>query len=244
VEIAGTVYVDIRCKPCDSGFFGDGKSCIPCSLGSTFSNASASPACSECTECTGELFGAQCSSTHDAVCMSTCPASWLLDETTRMCTKCRPGYYDNGTDAVIGDQCVSCPENHYCESKDNVRPCPDMREYVIDGEARPVPNSPPGSRQAADCMCNTYGGFEGERVPRFPPRRNLTPKPRFDRRVAGMFTVQRGVLCRAFKRHGCMQAVRSWKVFRFGVAAVRILSSRSPIHLRNRQYQCIELHQV
>jgi hypothetical protein len=100
-----------------------------------------------CEPCTGFNFSSLCNSTHDSICISTCPRSWNLDQSTGLCSGCAPGY----TVQAGVYECMQCPANHYCpgDNVDVMKACP------------PNSTSLPGSTIGTDCVCSRYGGYEG-----------------------------------------------------------------------------------
>jgi hypothetical protein len=127
VEIPGTTYQDVKCTKCVAGMFGNSLGiCEPCTLGETFSNVNGSINCTSCQECEGQNFSSLCDLTQDNVCISKCPDSWAVDESTRLCSKCAPGYHDVGIGGTLEEQCVECPANSYCEASLSPKSCPDI----------------------------------------------------------------------------------------------------------------------
>ena len=126
IETPGTMYQDVQCINCTMGMFGDQFTCQHCILGETFSDASGSTNCSQCQECPGKNFSSLCTVTQDNVCISECPESWDVHETTRLCSKCALGYYDTGNNGTLEEQCVVCPANSYCEPDTGPQRCPDI----------------------------------------------------------------------------------------------------------------------
>ena len=111
----GTPYQDVQCKVCVAGTFADGGGACPsCDLGHTFSHANASINCTACQQCPGQNFSSLCNLTHDNVCISQCPTSWEVVESSRLCTKCAPGYRQVDNNGTLEEQCQRCPANSYC----------------------------------------------------------------------------------------------------------------------------------
>lgn len=157
VILLGSQTSDLQCGLCEPGEFGVGDSepCQPCPS-SHFSWAGQA-SCTPHTVC-ANVYAFLGNSTDDAECMESCPDTWELNQVTKLCSKCKEGYYIN----EAGD-CAPCPANHYCPvgSWEKV-PCTSVTSYtaVDTGEIFVVPYSPEMSHSHGNCSC-LYPGFDG-----------------------------------------------------------------------------------
>ena len=118
------IYIDAReqCKICTNG---------------TFADEEGSSTCKACRTCS--IYESLCTPLRDAKCReSACPEGWNLDADTRLCTMCARGYIN------VSNACVKCPENMFCDAKDNSEVCQDLRIFERGNAFVIVPSSPAG----------------------------------------------------------------------------------------------------
>lgn len=156
VSSPGTERLDRACEVCAAGQYGAGNS-TPCQdcLPGTFSAQNAA-SCTPHSTC--EIYAFLGNSTADAMCLEgACPSSWRLDETTKLCSRCKDGYFINEN-----NDCEECPEHHYCPpySLKKVE-CSNVKSLVYgSGNVISIPYSPTKSTEPADCSCK-IPGFHG-----------------------------------------------------------------------------------
>lgn len=77
-----------------------------------------------------------------------------------LCKPCKPGYFYNASDPVVGRRCVPCAEGFFCPSRDEHVECPTLATFKRDGGYVTVPTTLSRAYRSEHCNCSAAGGFE------------------------------------------------------------------------------------
>jgi len=164
--IPGDGSTDRVCQLCEAGYYGlqagdGGEPCKACDSNS-YQPDPGQETCIPKTVCSDDyLFAGNI--THDATCMEgVCPETWRRDFFATiggvdryLCTRCKDGFY------IEGEDCLVCPENHYCPTYLLAKvPCSRVTTYTAGESTFTVPYAPEGSTSPFACSC-ARPGFHG-----------------------------------------------------------------------------------